>query len=84
MKIKATAIRSKPDVSLNVATGCLELRADHLADAAMLTAIYRSIIGKDKDLSRELIAAAKRVAETWEKEPEFVMKPPRARNQSNG
>lgn len=75
MKIKATAIRSKPDVSLTVATGRLELKADDLVDSAILTAIYGAVTGKDARLSAAIVESAKRVAKGWKKVPKFVMRP---------
>lgn len=84
MRIIVKALRSKPDVSLNVAVGSLELKADDILDSALLTAMYRAMQGQDVDLSDAITEGAKRVAKSWEDLPEFVMQAPIRRKQAKG
>lgn len=78
MRTKLKAINSKPQVSLIVAVGGIELIADNLADSAMLTAIARGLTGKDVALWDQIAASAKEVAREWRDNGEsFEMKPPR-------
>lgn len=78
MRIKLKAINSKPQVSLVIAVGRIELIADDLVDSAMLTAIARGLAGKGVALWDQIVASAKEVAREWRSGKEsFEMKPPK-------
>ena len=78
MQVQIKAIASKPQVSLTRATGMLSLKADDLADAAIVTALSKMLLHGDyPKLHKAIIDAAKDEATAMADGEDFVMKSPR-------
>lgn len=86
MRISVKALRTKPPVSVNTAVGAIELKADSIADACLLTAIasaFTSMVGDEipnKKLIEEIGKCAHEVGRRIVKhDPVFEMFQPKRR-----
>jgi len=85
MKVALKALRTKPQISLLTAIGSMELKAESLADACLLTAVasaFSNLAGDipSKGLLAEIVVCAHAVAKRINKhEPPFEMIIPKKR-----